>query len=635
MGSNVIVDVVIGLVVLYWLVATFSSFVVEVINSMFNVRGEALQIFVREMLVGVGDQVLMQVRRRMTWRWSEAPGPERPDVAGAQRSISLADLDITTHPLIRRLYKPAGDINKADTAPSYIPADLFTKALLDRLSQLYSSVLVVRDALLAAQTHLPQKYRDALAPQLDRGLAMIDSAQAAAEMVQKIGAFDADADREALKDALDNAISAATGPMRIALGVVASRVSKPEDWAAALSDTAKLRSEIAAELKTRLGSRALTMSDLRHIVETGKLPDSLTASLRPLLDAANHDIDAFRKAVDDWYSSVMDRASGWFKRRAQWILFVVALLVAVALNLDTIYIGRQLASDAQLREMAVQLGSRIAADPDAASSFGQQVALRSAFGDGKWAEQIRPGATVQEADPMALRVLALSSKHGAMVAPLLSQQAVALRVDSKAAWQSQAASMQKLAGTLCRARIMTTPARESDRAWAAQNKDDDLAKDQQRCKDEIALLTAAFDKGNLDAFGELWGSSQISWDTALSLSAWRVHQLAMQKHTQQDGEQAVSALSNSIRNALAGPNSNLSDLDAMRSRLPRVGSPVKAFDGWLEAHASGWAALESLLGWLLTGFMASLGAPLWFDLLNHLTSRRISGPKPDASPAAV
>ena len=35
-----------------------------------------------------------------------------------------------------------------------------------------------------------------------------------------------------------------------------------------------------------------------------------------------------------------------------------------------------------------------------------------------------------------------------------------------------------------------------------------------------------------------------------------------------------------------------------------------------------------LLGWLLTAFAVSFGAPFWFDALSKLGSLRTSGPKP-------
>jgi hypothetical protein len=43
---------------------------------------------------------------------------------------------------------------------------------------------------------------------------------------------------------------------------------------------------------------------------------------------------------------------------------------------------------------------------------------------------------------------------------------------------------------------------------------------------------------------------------------------------------------------------------------------------------AGWRLLPKLLGWALTAFAVSFGAPFWFDALSKLGSLRTSGPKP-------
>jgi hypothetical protein len=40
-----------------------------------------------------------------------------------------------------------------------------------------------------------------------------------------------------------------------------------------------------------------------------------------------------------------------------------------------------------------------------------------------------------------------------------------------------------------------------------------------------------------------------------------------------------------------------------------------------------------LLGWLVTAFAVSFGAPFWFDALSKLGSLRNTGTKPQVSPA--
>lgn len=47
----------------------------------------------------------------------------------------------------------------------------------------------------------------------------------------------------------------------------------------------------------------------------------------------------------------------------------------------------------------------------------------------------------------------------------------------------------------------------------------------------------------------------------------------------------------------------------------------------------GWRDV-SLLGWLITIFAVSLGAPFWYDILNKLVDLRSAGKKPSSTPAA-
>ena len=65
--------------------------------------------------------------------------------------------------------------------------------------------------------------------------------------------------------------------------------------------------------------------------------------------------DNFKFKVQDWYDTVMDRSSGWYKRQTQYILFVIGLSIAVGFNADTLAIYQHLASDP---ELALQIANQ-------------------------------------------------------------------------------------------------------------------------------------------------------------------------------------------------------------------------------------------------------------------------------------
>ena len=54
------------------------------------------------------------------------------------------------------------------------------------------------------------------------------------------------------------------------------------------------------------------------------------------VDSAQGDIDKVRKNLETWYDSAMDRISGEYKRLTQWILFAIALAIAVGLNINSL-----------------------------------------------------------------------------------------------------------------------------------------------------------------------------------------------------------------------------------------------------------------------------------------------------------
>jgi hypothetical protein len=57
--------------------------------------------------------------------------------------------------------------------------------------------------------------------------------------------------------------------------------------------------------------------------------------------------------IETQFNDVMDRVSGWYKRRSQVILFAIALVLAGALNVDTFTIGQRLWKDDALRAAIV------------------------------------------------------------------------------------------------------------------------------------------------------------------------------------------------------------------------------------------------------------------------------------------
>jgi hypothetical protein len=98
-------------------------------------------------------------------------------------------------------------------------------------------------------------------------------------------------------------------------------------------------------------------------VRTGmrKLGDSIEAipskpvqqALTALLTNAQGDAVAFRHSVEQWYDDQMERVSGWYRRRIQKVLWILAFVLALALNADALQIGKRLWVDPSQRAAIV------------------------------------------------------------------------------------------------------------------------------------------------------------------------------------------------------------------------------------------------------------------------------------------
>ena len=81
----------------------------------------------------------------------------------------------------------------------------------------------------------------------------------------------------------------------------------------------------------------------------GEIKQALLALIQPSVD-----FESAQKAIEGWFEDSMDRVSGWYKRRTQVWTVVVALLVTVLANADTIDVARRLWRDPVLRSAVVE-----------------------------------------------------------------------------------------------------------------------------------------------------------------------------------------------------------------------------------------------------------------------------------------
>jgi hypothetical protein len=105
-----------------------------------------------------------------------------------------------------------------------------------------------------------------------------------------------------------------------------------------------------------------TLEDLRHALATPKAQELLgkglcTAVLHLIQNA--EDIEEAEGRVERWFDDAMDRVGGWYRRRAQQVIFALSIALTVAGNVDSISIARSLSIDAKSREQIALLAKEV------------------------------------------------------------------------------------------------------------------------------------------------------------------------------------------------------------------------------------------------------------------------------------
>jgi len=81
--------------------------------------------------------------------------------------------------------------------------------------------------------------------------------------------------------------------------------------------------------------------------------EQLRRALLLALQVGGNDIERVTRHLEDWFNGAMERVSGRYKRRSQKMLFLIGLLSAVLLNVNTLTIADALSKDATLRRAVV------------------------------------------------------------------------------------------------------------------------------------------------------------------------------------------------------------------------------------------------------------------------------------------
>jgi len=115
------------------------------------------------------------------------------------------------------------------------------------------------------------------------------------------------------------------------------------------------------------GAAARTVLALRPPADASAIPNDDEGAVQALVAeainaATGEEFETLRAEIESWYDGTMDRASGWYRRRTQTILFWLGLVVALVLNINAVTIGKSLATDDVLRAAMTRLAEQTAND---------------------------------------------------------------------------------------------------------------------------------------------------------------------------------------------------------------------------------------------------------------------------------
>lgn len=102
-----------------------------------------------------------------------------------------------------------------------------------------------------------------------------------------------------------------------------------------------------------LGSLYGEARELSTSIAEAQLPEEVKKLLSSFAASAKQDLSAFRTKLEDWFDGTMERVSGWYTREVRLISLVVGLLMAGALNADTVMISVQVMRHDTLRAQVV------------------------------------------------------------------------------------------------------------------------------------------------------------------------------------------------------------------------------------------------------------------------------------------
>ena len=376
MFGSIALEIAIGLVFTYVLFSLVVSTISEMISNILRLRARNLRLAIARLLDTQEGNVIQRGRAALTrcfsgivaWITGNEPSMGTDMVASFYQQPRVAAL------------------RRSGQLPSYIPEEIFSEVLVELLDEGGTRARraverlaqeVGQSATLAgAQSHV-QNFVDAV-DERTKFLKLLRSDSYAADPVTELANFlNALATNNSFLQAGRTRLSELAAANTKKSELLAAETRK--QLACCFKDIPTMSREDRDELNTlattgsvpatttprqlsgMLGSVAVRLPsfDVRELV--GNLPEGpLKQTLTQLAQEAAGQLQEFRNKVENWFNDTMERAVGWYKVRTRKITFVIAVVVVVSVNVDSIRLTQDLASDSALRAAIVSQSELLA-----------------------------------------------------------------------------------------------------------------------------------------------------------------------------------------------------------------------------------------------------------------------------------
>ena len=249
------------------------------------------------------------------------------------------------HPLISNLYMPSKKTGKKGRLPSYIPASKFGATLFSMVVQAGTDYSPVR-----AMTGL-----------INQQLVSIHSPEQ-----QKLAKADWNAILETAKNLAASGLGAAAlDSLKLQVQIYGEKypeVKTNMDMVLPQMDAyygqfvQDQRAAVASGADAGLAIRQFRLGLLGLQKVNPRLSNSISAIIRQADGYALHAdqlVATARVNLETWFNDSMDRLSGTYKRRAQVLSFIIGVILALVLNVDSINVATSLWREPTLRQAII------------------------------------------------------------------------------------------------------------------------------------------------------------------------------------------------------------------------------------------------------------------------------------------